>query len=103
MPRNKDNRPTDDFEDDGRTIADMSGVERPNLFLFRPLKRGGREEPDIRSDGSGKADRPWEKTEMSRLETFRYVLGAVGAGLLIGGIFIAVFGLVIWLMVTMWT
>ena len=27
-----------DFEDDGRTIADMSGVEGPRLFGARPVK-----------------------------------------------------------------
>lgn len=27
-----------DFEDDGRTIADMSGVEGPSLFGARPVK-----------------------------------------------------------------
>ncbi len=27
-----------DFEDDGRTIADMSGVEGPRLFGVRPAK-----------------------------------------------------------------
>ena len=26
------------FEDDGRTIVDMSGVERPNLFQFRKVR-----------------------------------------------------------------
>ena len=42
----------DDFEDDGRTVADMSGVTRRNIFGFdpnalrsRPKPRPGRDSP----------------------------------------------------------
>ena len=48
-------------DDDGRTIFDMSAVEKPNLFSFnppymdeeRPRKKGD-DEP------SAASDRPWE-------------------------------------------
>ncbi|MFR6589045.1 MAG: hypothetical protein ACLURV_01235 [Gallintestinimicrobium sp.] len=41
-------------EDDGRVIADMSGIETPSLFaLFRQKKTGG-EVPEVKND------RPWE-------------------------------------------
>ena len=88
--------------DDGRTVADMSGVEPAvsSMFGFRAFRRrraeNGRQETDV--DESRR-----QAAEMSGKDTFRFILGAIGAGLLIGGVFIVVFGIVIWLMVTFWT
>lgn len=100
MARNKDNSP--EAEDDGRTIADMSGVEpaSSSMFGFRSFRRrrDGREENDPELEA-----RRRQAAEMSGKDTFRFILGAVGAGLLIGGVFIAAFGAVIWLMITAWT
>ena len=99
MSRNKDdNRLTE--EDDGRTIADMSGVEpaTSSMFGFRAIRR--RRERD--GDGPDLDSRRSQAAEMSGKDTFRYILGAIGAGLLIGGVFIVAFGLFIWLLVAVW-
>ncbi|MBQ7160715.1 MAG: hypothetical protein IJR90_03310 [Clostridia bacterium] len=100
MAKNKDYTHETE-EDDGRVIADMSGVEpaAPSLFGFRSLMRSSRKnDPD---DPELEARRR-QAAEMSGKDTFRYILGAVGAGLLIAGVFIAVFGLFIWLLCTVW-
>lgn len=74
-------------DDDGRTVADMSGVERPNLFGFRMP-------PSLQEARSGRAqeappsDRPWESTELSPAERRAVIWGAMGAGALIALTFI---------------
>ena len=75
-------------DDDGRTIADMSGVERPALFTFRPPH----DKPDVTGN----------KTPLSKDETRGVILGALGAALLIGGVFIAAGALFIWFLTTVW-
>ncbi len=89
--------------DDGRTIADMSGVERPAMFGHLPssLRREKKEAPEPKD--SGGEDRPWEDYSMNRRERTGYVLGALGAALCIGLVYIVVLGLVIFLMVKAWT
>ena len=101
MARNKDFTHETE-EDDGRTIADMSRVEpaTSSMFGFRTLRRrrGGTDGADGGIDESRR-----QAAELSGKDTFRYILGAVGAGLLIGGVFIGVFGLFIWFLVTIWS
>ena len=82
-------------DDDGRTIVDMSGVGRRGIFLPRFDK--GRASDDSRSD----LQNP-QRESMSRVDTFRLILGAIGAALLVGGVFVAVYGLVIFLMTVVW-
>lgn len=91
-------------DDDGRTIADMSGVGRPNpLFLPRaPLGRK-KEEPEQPQQPQEGAERPWEDAPISREERRMYILGALKAALLIALAFIAGLGLVIVLMLALWT
>jgi len=90
MARRKE--PYDD--DDGRTIADMSEVTRPNLLSFRPF--GSREDRRPEEPQQEKADRPWDTShQMSREERRSYILGAVIASLLIGLAFAVGIGLVI--------
>ncbi len=85
-------------DDDGRTIADMSGVSRPSLFLPR------RAEEDAPSPSPRPSEeRPeWEQAPISREERRMYILGALKAALLIAFAFIGGLGIVILLMVLFW-
>ena len=74
-------------DDDGRTIADMSGVERPPLLVPAPLKK----------KFSGKSS-----PEMSKGEGRSYIFGALGAGLAIAAVFIAVFAVLILVLLKIW-
>ena len=82
-------------DDDGRRIADMSGVERPNLLTVRtPPKQE-------RADAEGEEVAPkkpvWENPAASMPKDDRkaFIWGALSAGLLIGLAFLAGLGLVI--------
>ncbi len=82
-------------DDDGRTIVDMSGVERPNLWGFRfpesaPSKR---EEPREQ-----RPDRPWDTSnQISGRERLSLILGALGAAFLVALPFGIVFAIAIWI------
>ena len=79
-------------DDDGRTIADMSGVDGG---FSNPLgKKKTTEEP--------KKENPQSEPIMTKKETMWYVFGALKAALLIAGAFIVGLGAVILLMVTFW-
>ncbi len=86
-------RKHDSFEDDGRTIADMSGIgPAPTL---RPHSRKPAAAPEPAND------RPWEQpSEWTRKEKFWAVLGALKATLLIAGAYLA--GLAVLLAVLLW-
>ena len=71
-------------EDDGRVVADMSEVERPNLYSFRRIRQA-----ICRSDGSP------ERRAMPREDRRIYILAAVRAALLIGLCFAAGLAVVI--------
>ena len=84
-------------DDDGRTVVDMSGVEKPNsLFVPRIPKR---EKHVQDADESSPEERPWENFEFSKDERRSFVLGAMSASALIAAIFIAVFGIAIAVMI----
>lgn len=76
-------------DDDGRTIADMSGVERQRMLIPRMPKRQGDAAPQQEA-----AQKP-ERQKLSRSEGRAYVFGAMGAALLIGSIFVVAFFLFI--------
>ena len=85
-----------DFEDDGRTIADMSGVDRRTpLGYVRSSETPRRRRAS--AGGESKA------SPISREQRRAYVGGALGAALLIGGVFAACGGLAIWLMTVIWS
>ena len=91
-------RPHED--DDGRTIVDMSQVDRPSMFGFRgdllPEKR--QERPQER-----KKSRPWEEeAPISPKERRMYALGALKAALLIGLAYLAGLALIIFLLIQLW-
>ena len=72
-------------EDDGRVIADMSGIETPSLFApfsGRKKRREG-EVPKVKND------RPWEDSSLNKKERFWYAMGALKAALLIGLAYLA--------------
>ena len=79
------------WEDDGRTIADMSGITRPPLLIPRIKRNTDEAKPTV-------SQSPFEKKER-----FYAVLGAVGAALLVAMIFMAGIGLAIFLMLQIWT
>ena len=82
------------YDDDGRTIADMSGLERPNIIMPQFGRRKVKSKTKAASDG--------DNTGLNREERRSYIWGALSAALLITAIFIVVFGVAIWLMLTVW-
>ena len=81
------------WDDDGRTIADMSGVERPSLFGHLPRKKPKGDAPN------NDQGQPTMTKEQSRA----YIGGALLAGLLIAGVFIIAGAIAIALMIAVWT
>ena len=86
-------RKREELKDDGRTIADMSGVSRRNLFGFDPNA--------LRSAASAEQTRPNEPVRaadgdgLSRKERLWAILGALKAILLVGLCFAVGMALVI--------
>ena len=80
-------------DDDGRTIADMSGLSRPGMLGgFRKAQR-----PAVPQPEEPQRDEPWREAEplMTPEERRWYVLGAMKAALLIGLAFIVGLGRVV--------
>ena len=89
-------------EDDGRTVADMSGVERPALFgrvrrkAFRSRSESGRMGAAHPGQplGEGGADKETAKgyenipSQLEPEQCFAAVFGALSAALLVGLIFL---------------
>ena len=97
-------------DDDGRIIADMSGIERPRLLM--PRTRNRESSAEQRRDFSQQEsqeqttvkERPWEnESEFTPQERRMYVLGALKAALLIALAFIVGLGAAVWLMIQVWT
>ena len=82
-------------DDDGRTIVDMSGVERRNLWGFRfPESASSKRE----EQGEQKPDRPWDTSgQITGRERLSLILGALGAAFLVALPFGIVFAIVIWI------
>ena len=81
-------------DDDGRTIADMSGIDGGFSNPF------GRKKKPVQD--SDQTKNPHHEPIMTKKEEFWYIMGALKAALLIGGAFIVGLGLVILLMLTAW-
>ena len=77
-----------DFEDDGRTVVDMSEVDPMPVLLPRFRRR---------------KDEPTSEHEISKEDRRAVMLGAIGAVLLIGGVFIVAGAIVIFLMTKIWS
>ena len=82
-------------EDDGRTIADMSGVSRRNLFGFN-LPKNAPAPPNSAAQDRGNVP------ELTRGERMAAVWGALKATLLIGSVYAVILGAAIWLMIRFW-
>ena len=89
----------EEAKDDGRVIADMSGIDAPSVFspfsLSKKRREGEVPEP-------AENDRPWEKDEMNPTERRMWALGALKAALLIGFAFLGGLALVIVLLLVVW-
>ena len=84
----------DSFEDDGRTIADMSGMESSGLFGRRPQSsQAEKRQPH----GNEKERKPWEDAPFTWRERLHYMGMALGAALFIALVFLVGIALVIWL------
>lgn len=83
-------------DDDGRTFADMSQVERPHFFGSFPDKHERDKVWHKKSSAMGAED------EMTGQERRWYVLGAMKASLLIALAYIVGLGLLVLLMVSLW-
>lgn len=96
------NRRTYD-DDDGRTIADMSGLERPRMLLPRLPRQKAVTPPP--SEDREESERFWEqrKDEMAPEDRRVYVLAALRAGLLIGGAFLLGGVLLVLVLLALWT
>ncbi len=79
-------------DDDGRTIVDMSGVERPSMFGHLPT---GKENRAFQKPEEVKPERPWEESGWNRSERNAAVRGALKAALLIAGAYIVGLGAII--------
>lgn len=86
-----------DFEDDGRTIADMSGLETfPRLFFGRARSSQAKKEDNVQKENGAAA--PWEDAPFSWKERLRYMGAALGAALSIALVLLAGMALIIWLL-----
>ena len=85
-------------DDDGRVVADMSGLERQPMLLPRLPKR--KKENAAATPEDAGAQQP--ELQLTAEERRSYMAGAVGAGLLIAGIFIAAGAVIITLLLLLW-
>lgn len=80
----------EEFEDDGRMIADMSGIEGNSLFGRRSHTSWAKRKKEGRDDILPVPPFTWQ-------ERVRYIVMALGAALLIGVVLLGGIALVIWL------
>ena len=85
----------DDFEDDGRTIADMSMLEGIGSFRRRSHSSRNKNE-SVSNRESGAA--PWEDAPFTWGERLRYMGVALGAALSIAFVLLAGMAFIIWLL-----
>lgn len=95
-------------DDDGRTIADMSQVERPGMFGHLPRSFSDRQKdsaasgrntsPRMAQDGADGTEQP----PFTRRERMKYTWMALRAGLLVALVYILGCSLVIALLYLLW-
>lgn len=88
-------------DDDGRVIADMSGISRPGMFLpgdADPVTSSPMQEPKEEEENL----RPWEDSGMSKEDRRAYLWAALKSALLIGIIYLVAFGLIIAFLLWIW-
>ncbi len=79
-------------DDDGRIVADMSGIERQSLIIPR---FGKKENKMPLSDPEEESSNPWENNKLSKQERRAFVTGALGATIAIGSVFVIAAALLI--------
>ena len=94
----------DEFEDDGRTVADMSDLAGVGLFgrhssAWQSAPKGDRRDDAGAAGDSGAGKNPWEDTPFTWRERMRYIVMALGAAFLIGAVLLGGVAAVIWLFV----
>ncbi len=84
------------YDDDGRTIADMSGVSAPGMFGHLPKgmtgsNRGKRDVSDTEKDGDHSKNivKIEPQPPFTGRETRKYTFAALKAGMLIGMVYLA--------------
>ena len=84
------------FEDDGHTIADMSGIG--HAPMLRPhRRRAAAQTPELSND------RPWEQEpEWTAKEKLWAVLGVLKATLLIAGVYLVGLGVLLAALFLLW-
>ena len=87
-------------EDDGRTIADMSDLDRPRAFSFRV---GDHSKAAREQDAMPPAQTEWQQLNLTGKERRLMIAGALKASLLIALAYIAGLGLVVWLLLQLWS
>ena len=85
----------DHQDDDGRTIADMSGIQRQPVFIPKIPKRPTAENGE-------NAQKKENELFLTKKEKTAYILGTLRSALLIGAVFAAAFALLIILMLVIW-
>ncbi len=88
-------KPREYEDDDGRTIADMSSVERPHLFVPRI--------PGESRSPRREQQEPPSQPGFSKEEQRMAVLGALKAALLVALPFILGLGLLVLFLIWLWT
>ena len=81
-------------DDDGRTIADMSEVSGPSMFVPR---KSSRKKPPMEQEESRDTEQEWDPKDR-RI----YVFGALRAALLIALVYAVGFALIIGLLLLIW-
>lgn len=75
-------------DDDGRTIADMSDISAPSMFVPKAAPQSRKASEPRQEQNS----RPWEDNGYTPKERFLVAMGALKAALLIGMAFIVGIG-----------
>lgn len=79
-------------DDDGRTIADMSGISKTPLIIPKPFDR--HDDVEV-NDAEREAQKPEHQINLSKGERRSFIFGALSASLLIGLVFVLAFAAVI--------
>lgn len=88
------------FEDDGRTVADMSSLDGNSSFLFRKARQLRQEKPKPNEGNmteEGLRRPPYEDAPFTFRERIHYVGMALAASLAIAAVFLSGIALIIWL------
>ena len=88
------------FEDDGRTVADMSDISRRPLFGHLPGEKAPARTP-AQPEQEKDNGRPWENSALSKEDRRAVFFGTLKATILIGAVYLCGFALVILLLCTL--